>query len=178
MACDITLGRAEACKDSVGGVKNVYFINYDGDIYDTATQVGGEITAFAEALTLYKYETRNSTIGLQEVGATSRDNGTTVFTQTLNLVLKKQDLATQNEMMALSYGRPHVVVEDYNGNFKLMGFELGTEVSVTADSGTTMDSLNGYTLSVLGTERVLAPFIDPAIIGDTTNTIVVSGVEV
>ena len=29
MACDITLGRLEPCKDSVGGIKNLYFANYE-----------------------------------------------------------------------------------------------------------------------------------------------------
>ena len=29
MACDITDGRVLPCKDTVGGLKNVYFINYD-----------------------------------------------------------------------------------------------------------------------------------------------------
>ena len=43
MACDITNGRIEECKDSVSGLKAVYFINYDDldpdDVtYDT---VGG-----------------------------------------------------------------------------------------------------------------------------------------
>ena len=27
MSCEILIGRAETCKDSVGGLKNVYFIN-------------------------------------------------------------------------------------------------------------------------------------------------------
>jgi hypothetical protein len=31
MACDITLGRTEPCKDSVGGINAVYFVNF-GDI--------------------------------------------------------------------------------------------------------------------------------------------------
>ena len=31
MACDLSLGRLEVCKDSVGGLKNVYFVNY-GDM--------------------------------------------------------------------------------------------------------------------------------------------------
>ena len=30
MACDITLGRTEPCKDSVGGIKAVYFVDFGG----------------------------------------------------------------------------------------------------------------------------------------------------
>ena len=44
MSCDITLGRKEACKTSVGGLKAVYFINYDGDFYNAATKTNDVIT--------------------------------------------------------------------------------------------------------------------------------------
>ena len=27
MACDLSLGRLKPCKDSVGGIKNIYFVN-------------------------------------------------------------------------------------------------------------------------------------------------------
>ena len=29
MACDLTLGRKEVCKDSVGGIKAIYFSNFE-----------------------------------------------------------------------------------------------------------------------------------------------------
>ena len=31
MACDLTLGRKEPCKDVVGGIKNLYFVDF-GDL--------------------------------------------------------------------------------------------------------------------------------------------------
>ena len=31
MACDLTLGRKEPCKDVVGGIKNIYFVDF-GDL--------------------------------------------------------------------------------------------------------------------------------------------------
>ena len=33
MACDLTLGRKEPCKDVVGGLKNVYFVDFWGFRY-------------------------------------------------------------------------------------------------------------------------------------------------
>ena len=57
MPCDLTLGRLEVCKDSVGGLKNVYFVNYGdatGYTYDaTNTDV---IDAVAGTPSAYKYE--------------------------------------------------------------------------------------------------------------------------
>ena len=36
MACNLTLGRKEPCKDVVGGIKNIYIVNYGGivPVYD------------------------------------------------------------------------------------------------------------------------------------------------
>ena len=61
MACDnLTLGRIEPCKDSVGGIKNIYFVNY-GDltpVYDaTDTDV---IDSIGSGVSAYKYEVRST----------------------------------------------------------------------------------------------------------------------
>ena len=32
MACNLTLGRNEPCKDSVGGIASVFFLNYTGSL--------------------------------------------------------------------------------------------------------------------------------------------------
>ena len=37
MACDITSGRIEQCKDSVSGIKSVYIINFDKLNSDSVT---------------------------------------------------------------------------------------------------------------------------------------------
>ena len=53
MACDLSAGRLVPCKDSVGGIKNVYFVDY-GDI-ETYTLTADEITAMeAYAVHLYR----------------------------------------------------------------------------------------------------------------------------
>lgn len=175
MACDITAGRLEPCKDSVGGLKAVYFVNYDSDIYTDATIVTGEITAFGAPVTLYKFDLKGANNSFDETNENSRDNGTSFWTQTGTLVLKKQDLATQSQLKLLAYGRPLVVVEDYNGNFRLAGFENGAEVTVNTASGAAMGDLNGYNITFVGTEKEPSHYIDSTIIGDTTNTVVVSG---
>jgi Icc-related predicted phosphoesterase len=46
MACLLTHGREEVCKEFVGGIKSIYFINYGlmGTItYNTATDLEDEI---------------------------------------------------------------------------------------------------------------------------------------
>ena len=181
MSCDITAGRLEPCKHSVGGLKAVYFVNYDAAIAADATVVADQITAFDSAITLYKYDLKGANNSFDETNENSRDNGTSFWTQTGTLVLKKQDLATQSELKLLAYGRPLVVVEFYAKDandaniFRMAGFENGCEVTVNTASGAAMGDLNGYNITFTGTEREPANFIDPTIIGDAINTTVVSG---
>ena len=89
MACDLTLGRKEPCKDSVGGIKNIYFVDF-GDL-GTVTLTDDEITNMtgtAGNLTAYKYEVKGAS-SLEQTVTASRETGTTFYDQTLNITLKK-----------------------------------------------------------------------------------------
>jgi hypothetical protein len=46
-----------------------------------------------------------------------------------NLTFTKLDKATHKELKLMAYGRPHVFVEDYNGNIFVMGLLHGAEVT-------------------------------------------------
>ena len=167
MACDITSGRTEACKESVGGLRNIYIANYTADMFDGLTLgTDDEITALAAAVDTFKFELRGDNNTFEETNESSRDNGTSFWTQTGSIVLKKQDAATQKELKLLSYGRPHVILEDYNGNFRLAGAQNGVEFSVSTSTGGAMGDLNGYNISFEGKETTPALFVDSAIIDD------------
>jgi len=177
MACDITAGRLEPCKDSVGGITAIYIGGaYTPNLLTTATiGADGEVTAFAAALTFYKYDLKGAN-SFDQTNENSRENGTSFWTQTGTVVLKKQDKATTAQLKLLSYGRPQIIIEDYNSNFYLMGIENGAEVTVNTATGAGMGDLNGYNLTLTGTEKSPANFMLPSIIGDTTNTVIVVGV--
>jgi len=177
MACDVNLGRLEPCKDSVGGIIAIYINGaYSSGLLDSATfDATGEITAFAAPLTFYKFDLKGAN-GFEQTNENSRENGTSFWTQTGTVVLKKQDKTTTAQMKLLSYGRPQIIFQDYNGNYFLAGIENGCEVQVNTATGQGMGDLNGYNLTITGTEKSPANFIDPTIIGDTTNTVVVLGV--
>lgn len=157
MACDLTKGRKEPCKDVVGGLKAVYFTDF-GD-YGTVTQTDDEITDMDGTFTAYKYELKGGS-SFEQAITSSRENGTTFFDQTLNLTLKKLSKEDNKELKLLAYGRPHVAVEDYNGNVFVMGLEHGAEVtggSIT--TGAAMGDLSGYTLTLNAQELKPANFV-------------------
>ena len=163
MACDLSLGRIEPCKDSVGGLNAIYFVNF-GDLgaitYDvTNTDV---IDAIADTPNAYKYDIKGTSTFTQNIQS-DRATGTTAFEQVLEITLKKLSVADHKELKLLAYGRPHVIVEDYNGNYFLAGLEHGCDVTGgTIVTGGAMNELSGYTLTLTGMERVPANFLGDA----------------
>ena len=163
MSCDISQGRTEPCKDVVGGIKNIYFANYgsidsftmdgvDTDVIDGFNSTGSIVG--------YKYELKGGN-SLEQNLQSSRENGTTFVEQTLTAVLKKQDVATHKQVKLIAMGRPRVVVEDYNGNFFMMGLEHGAELTTAAiTTGVAMGDLVGYTLTIVAYEKIPCNFID------------------
>tara|TARA_R110000796_G_scaffold34508_3_gene89079 strand:- start:456 stop:1004 length:549 start_codon:yes stop_codon:yes gene_type:complete len=166
MACDITTGRVEPCKDAVGGLKNVYLINYD-DLTQSAVTYDATNTDVIELLdgtpsnvNSYKFELKGANSYEQTINS-SRENGTTFFEGVMSLTLKKQDLATHKQVKLLAFGRPIIVLEDNNGNFQVAGLEWGAEITGgTITSGAAMGDLNGYTLTFTTQERLPANFME------------------
>jgi hypothetical protein len=168
MSCDIANGRLEPCKDSVGGINAVYFVNY-GDItsvtYDlTETDVVESVGGTPSA---YKFDVRGSSTYTENIQS-SRENGTTMFEQVLELSLKKLSKEDHKTIKLLSFGRPQVIIEDNNGNAFIAGIQHGADVTGgTIVTGGAMGDMSGYTLSFTGMEKAPANFIDVALAGNT-----------
>lgn len=158
MACtSLSAGRLEVCKDTVGGLAAVYFINFeDTDFAVDATT--GLATEEGNNPSAYKYDLRGVSTFEQNL-QTSRENGTTFVEQTLTVSLKKQDSTTNKEVKLLAYGRPYILIEDNNGNVFVMGHEYGSELTTAATStGAAMGDKSGYEMTFVASEKILAPF--------------------
>ena len=163
MACDLSLGRGIKCKDSVGGLANVYFINYaevTGYTYDgTNTDVIETITG-GGTINAYKYELSTLLSSFNEV-FNSDPNGTSWVEQTLVLNINKQTLADHKELKLLTYGRPRVIIEDKNGNYKVMGLDYGADVvTANANGGAAMTDPSGYEVTLMAREKIYANFME------------------
>tara|TARA_R110001606_G_scaffold5747_1_gene26104 strand:- start:48 stop:578 length:531 start_codon:yes stop_codon:yes gene_type:complete len=161
MACEnLSLGRLKPCKDSVGGLKAVYFINYGelGPItFDSSdTDV---IDSIGTGVSCYKYDVHFSSSLTQNIQA-SMENGTVAFEQVVELSMPRLSKEDNKEIKLISYGHPHIVVEDQNGSFFLAGTVNGMEVTGgTIVTGTAMGDMSGYTLTLTGMERTPANFL-------------------
>lgn len=173
MACDISLGRLEPCKDSVGGLKAIYFINYESTYYTgKVLDTDDELTDLGTTFSLYKYELRGAN-NVDETNELSKENGTSFWTAAGTIALKKQDAITRKQLKLLSYGRPIVVTEGYDGIYKCYGLENGCDVQVGTASGAAMGDFNGYNLTIAAQEKEPAYIVDwTTFIGTGAGTIV------
>ena len=84
--CNLTAGRNEVCKDSIGGLQAVYFLNYTSASFDKNADL--EVTGLPSGSTVYKYELKGTSAYTETVNS-SRENGTTFFSQETTLNLKR-----------------------------------------------------------------------------------------
>jgi len=160
--CDLTAGRLEPCKSNVGGIDKIYFVNF-GDLGTVTQAATDEITDLTGTFSAFEYEVKSSATNLEEAPNSSRDNGTTFFTQTINITLKNKTKEMNNQLKLMAYGRPHVVIWDRNGKAWLAGLERGCEVTGgSVVTGGAMGDLYGYTLVLTGEEKLPANLIDGA----------------
>ena len=158
MSCDISRGRLEPCKDSVGGLNAVYFINKGGitagyDVTDT------DVIDDLGSPTAYKFDIKGGSTYTENI-TSSRENGTTTFEQVLELQLTKLTKEDHKTVKLLAYGSPHILIEDNNGNVFVAGLEHGLDVSGgTIVSGAAMGDMSGYTLTFSGIEKAPANFV-------------------
>lgn len=171
MSCDLTGGRAKPCKDAVGGIKKVHFVDF-GDL-GTVTLTDDEVTNItgitqdidgvsgdeSNAFKYHTYDVKGNS-SLETNINSSLENGTTFFEQVLNITLHKITKEDNKELKLLAFGRPHVFVETFDGSLLLVGRENGAEVTGgTMVTGTAMGDLQGYTLTLTANETTMPNFV-------------------
>jgi hypothetical protein len=126
-------------------------------VYTASTDT---IDTIANVTSLFKYQLKGTNT-FDQVITTSRENGTSFVEQTLSVVLKKQDAATHKTVKLLSYGRPNIIIKTRNNQFFLAGLEHGMELTTAnVSNGVAMSDMVGYTLTFVGTEKILANLLD------------------
>lgn len=167
MACLLTKSRAEVCKEFVGGIKSIYFINYSDTTplvpaYSTTVGAEDSITTITGATTLYKYDLKGAN-SFEQTITSSRDNGTTFVEQTLTFTIKGLDAIATKQIKLLAWGRPHVVIRTNANNFFIAGLFNGMDVTTgTISNGTAFGDLVGYTMTLVGNENIPANHLNVA----------------
>lgn len=175
MACLLANGRALECRESIGGIRNIYFVNHN-DMGAYTIDVDGELDDLGETSSAYKYELNPQGSDFDEAITVSEENGTVFYEQTLNLMLPNLSKDALKNLKVLAQGRFQIFVEDNNineatgfGDLYLAGAYNG--VTVTGGNigrGKAFGDMSGYTLALVGREQRAALSVVPsAVVGDT-----------
>ena len=167
MACTLTTGRKLPCKSAFGGIKKVLFADF-GAITAVSIDATTKEATITGSPTFYAYDVKGNS-SLETTVTSSRENGTTFYTQSLNLTLTFLDAKTQAELQTLAVARPYIVVQDYYGNNFLCGYENGMECTGgTVVTGAAAGDLSGFTLTFEGMEESAPFFLASAPASDVT----------
>ena len=149
MACDLTAGRLLDCKDAVGGIRSVLFL----EVADYAPTYTGNILTQVAAATAYRYELPKGTGSLSEAITVSTENGTIFYEDTLTVKLHKLSAADRDEIKLLAQNRLVCFVLDNNNNQWAIGEVNGAELTAgTASTGVSYGDSYGYELTFMSQE--------------------------
>ena len=157
MACALTSNYVIDCKDSLGGLTEVYFMELAN--MTSYTEASGVITALVKATgkKFYKYElVRGTSMFVENINA-SVENGSVFYQQELTVILNKLQVATRNEILLLAKNRLVAVAKDNNGKYWILGITKGVDITAgSGASGTAEGDRSGYTLTFTGKEAAMA----------------------
>ena len=165
MSCNLTKGRNITCRDTVGGIKAIYFAQFDevtAYAEGTSTDVGSLVTfTMGASDDIYKYTLKRGTASCTETITGSSENGTVFYTPSVQIMLHKLTKEDQNQIKLLASNRLVIFLElneiiTATGNNVLLalGLENGMELnSGTNATGAAFGDMNGYTWTFEGMER-------------------------
>ena len=169
MACALTQGYSLDCRDSLGGITEVYFISKAN--ISAITVASGSVSALTKVATtrFYKYELVPGTASMTENINANVQNGTVFYAQELSIVLNKLQVNTRNEILLLAQNTLLCVVKDNNDNTWLLGRVNGINLTGgNGATGTAQGDRSGYTLTFSAQEKELAPAVDSGVFNALT----------
>lgn len=157
MPCSLTQDFNLDCRDAIGGLKIVYFIETSN--ISAIVDASGVVTTITKATgkIFRKYALIRDTSNFTDTLTVSEANGTVFAAETLEVIINKMQANTRNEIMLLARTNLTAVVGDNSGKYFMLGREFGLVLATgTGATGTAWGDRNGYTLSFAGNERELA----------------------
>jgi hypothetical protein len=170
MACDLLNGGiARGCDNNQGGITKLYLANFDDVL--TETVASGEVTAITMATgeVFYEFAFNKNTSSLTQTITNDQVNGTTIHTQTINLVIPRRDNAKRNAIATLTRSLTKAIVLDSNGIYWYCGAANGLDVTEIADTtGVVKSDLNGYNITLVGEEPVMTYTVASGVVTTVT----------
>lgn len=144
-------GLAVECDTSLAGIEVAYIgekDNFEVAIDKDIMAITG-ITGSTETGKLYAYHFNRQTGSLNSEMTRNDANGSFYYTNTVALQFTKMEAKKSAEIAALAKAHSIVVVKDLNGQYWVVGADTYATASAdTAQSGQSVDDLNGYNITL------------------------------
>ena len=171
MACLVDSGFSLGCF-TAAGARRVLIGTYDGSATFDSTTDDSIIEAITTTSTYFVFEQEIETASLSQTVSVNRQGGSVKFEQTVSLALQGLTPETRKAFQMLAVAPLHVIIEDANGQYWLVGQENGARVSSAEFStGVAMDDNVGATIELLGIEAVAARNVDSVLIDPLVNPV-------
>ena len=165
MGClsDFTLkGIALDCKPVLAGIKRVYLGYNDQLTITTDPQTQTATIAAKEGASatakLYAYDIVANTGGLTSTVTKNEQNGTRYYTNTIAMQFNRLEATKHLEVQAMAAEALVAIVETNDGRYWAVGADSYLSATEsTAQTGSSFDDLNGYTISLAARSAYL-PF--------------------
>lgn len=167
MPCLIVQGSTIDCKDSVGGVAEIYLTEFSNVPQANITASSGTISAAtcSTGKRFFKYELEKENSQFDPGLISSTENGTTFSESTLTFTMKKMSASTWNNLLTLAYNRLHIIVKDGNGLYWWMGKVNGADLTTApGTTGKALGDMNGNTLTFVSKEPLPPHTVSAAIV--------------
>ena len=155
MACELTAGFALDCKDSIGGIKAIYLQQHEDFLSGVTIDASSEeVDGLPSGKSIYKYALPKHTGSFTEEVASSVENGTIFYTQTVTATFFKLTAQRRKQLELVGKNRLVVFVQDNNDNIWMVGRFDGAEVTAASTAtGVAKGDLNGYTITFTAEEK-------------------------
>jgi len=167
--CAIIQGYEIPCRNSVGGISEIYLTEIENKA--SLTAVSGIITAFTlssgKKFWTFKLEKENAEF--TEKIVPSVENGTVYYEQEVKFSMKQLSASNRNNIRQIVQNRLFIIVKDNNGVYWLLGEVNGCDLGASdGKTGKAMGDLNGYSLTFMGKEPAPAQQVTGTLLATLT----------
>lgn len=155
MVFAITSGRNRQCRDSLGGMEEVYIFPYIKYPRSAIELNGNILIQFPETVIYQFYVSGNPSFTQNQ----NEDAGGKFYSQSLSLNFPNIQNGIELEKLLKKDAR--IIIKDRNGKYMLLGAYIGLEcVSLTQNTGGSKRDFNGFTAVFEGREEKGVLFIN------------------
>lgn len=164
MACTTLESIIKNCDNNLGGIYNLWVNDQDNVTGTTVDAPNWEITAMTHTTGFESIEFKRYVGNYTEEMANSNENGSSVVTSTITLMLHRRDGAKSRALKIMSEGNRYlaIIVQDGNGKYWYLPY---MQLTASAEgSGQAKADGSKYSVTFVGENEQLAYEVDASVI--------------